>query len=71
MGKITKGFFKMQHYLEIQEPELDYTYRFELDQLPQMSTCLEAHGFAIIKDVLPDEMIGRLKKAVFDGTDSE
>ena len=43
----------MEQYLEIQKPELDYTYEFEVDQLFQMSECLKAHGFAIVKDVLP------------------
>ena len=34
-----------------------------------MSECLEAHGFAIIKDVLPPDLVDSLKQAVFDGTD--
>ena len=36
-----------------------------------MSGCLEAHGFAIVKDVLPDEIVEKLKQAVYDGTDPE
>ena len=59
----------MEEYLEIQKPELGYTYEFEVDQLSQMSECLEAHGFAIVKDVLPPELVDSLKQAVFDGTD--
>ncbi len=59
----------MKEYLEIQKPELDYTYEFGVDQLDFMSKCLEAHGFAIIKDVLPPELVDTLKQAVFDGTD--
>ena len=59
----------MEHYLRIEKPELAYTYEFEMDQLSQMSECLEAHGFAIIKDVLPDGLVDSLKQAVFDGTD--
>ena len=59
----------MKKYLEIQKPELDYTYEFGVDQLALVSECLEAHGFAIIKDVLPPELVEGLKRAVFDGTD--
>ena len=59
----------MKEYLEIQKPELGYTYEFGVDQLFLMSECLEAHGFAIIKDVLPTELVDGLKQAVFDGTD--
>ncbi len=59
----------MKEYLEIQKPELGYTYEFGVDQLSLMSECLEAHGFAIIKDVLPPEVVDSLKQAVFDGTD--
>ena len=59
----------MEHYLKIQKPELEYDYEFETDQLSLISDCLEAHGFAIIKDVLPPEWVDTLKQAVFDGTD--
>lgn len=59
----------MEAYLQIQKPALDYTYEFEVDQLALMSECLEAHGFAIIKDILPSELVDNLKQAVFDGTD--
>ena len=59
----------MKEYLEIQKPKLGYTYEFETDQLDLMSECLEAHGFAIIKDVLPPDLVESVKQAVFDGTD--
>ena len=36
-----------------------------------MSKCLDAHGFAIIKEVLPKEIVEQLKQAVYDGTDPE
>ena len=32
-----------------------------------MSECLDVHGFAIIKDVLSEELIDVLKQAVFTG----
>ena len=61
----------MDDHSQIQKPELAYTYEFEVDQLALMSECLNAHGFAIIKDVLPDWLIDSLKQAVLDGTDPE
>ena len=51
----------MEHYLQIQKPELGYTYEFETNQLSLMSECLETHGFAVIKDVLPPEVVDNLK----------
>ncbi len=61
----------MENYLQIQKPELEYTYEFTVNQLPLMSECLEAHGFAIIKDVLPSKLVESVKQAVFDGTDAK
>ena len=61
----------MEDYLWIQKPELGYTYEFEVGQLDLMSECLDIHGFAIIKDVLPDQLVDSLKQAVFVGTDPE
>ena len=61
----------MEDYLQIQKPELGYTYEFEVGQLDLMSKCLDTHGFAIIKDVLPDQLVDSLKQAVFAGTDPE
>ena len=59
----------MEDYSHVQQPNLRYQYRFGMDQLDQMSNCLDAHGFAIVKNVLPKQMIDNLKQAVFDGTD--
>jgi hypothetical protein len=61
----------MEDYSQIQKPELGYTYEFEVGQLDLMSECLDAHGFAIIKDVLPDSLIDSLKQGVLGGTDPE
>ena len=52
----------MEDYLRIQKPELNYTYEFEVSQLDLVSECLDVHGFAIIKDVLPDQLIDSLNK---------
>ena len=56
-------------YSQIQKPDLGYRHEFATDELTAMDECLEAHGFAIIKDVLPDEIVEQLKQAVYDGTD--
>ncbi len=61
----------MEGYSQIQKPKLAYTYEFQVNQLDLMSECLNAHGFAIIKDVLPDALVDGLKQAVLDGTDPE
>ena len=36
-----------------------------------MSDCLEAHGFAIVKEVLPDDIVAGLREAVWEGTDPD
>ena len=36
-----------------------------------MSACLEAHGYAVIQDVLPESIVTGLRKAVWDGADPE
>ena len=61
----------MEDYSHIQKPDLGYRYEFATDELDAMDECLEAHGFAIIKDVLPSEIVAKLKQAVWDGTDPE
>lgn len=61
----------MGDYTQIQKPDLAYTYEFEVSRLDLVSKCLDAHGFAIIKDVLPESTVESLKQAVFDGTDPE
>ena len=56
---------------QIQEPNHGYTHEFEVSRLDLVSKSLDAHGFAIIKNVLPDSMVESLKQAVLDGTDPE
>ena len=48
----------------IRKPALDYQYEFSTDELDAMSACLDAHGFAVIKDVLSDEVVEGLKQAM-------
>jgi len=57
------------HYTHIQKPELDYQYEFQMTELDAMEECLERHGFAIVKDVLPQTLVDQLKAAVYAGTD--
>lgn len=61
----------MKNYAAIQKPELDYPYEFSMGEMDAMEQCLDAHGFAIIKDVLPHSIVDQLKEAVYAGTDPE
>ncbi len=61
----------MLDYSHIQKPDLGYRYEFTTDELDAMDSCLEAHGFAIVKDVLPPEIVEQLKQAVYAGTDPD
>lgn len=61
----------MREYAHIQKPSLPYQYEFGMDELDAMEACLELHGFAVIKDVLPPELVDQLKEAVYSGTDPE
>ena len=61
----------MEDYSHVQKPDIEYQYEFGIEDLDAMSECLEAHGFAVIKDVLPPDRVERLKQAVYDGTDPE
>ena len=61
----------MDDYSHIRKPDTGYQYEFDASHLKAMSECLEAHGFAVIKDVLPPERVDALKQAVWDGTDPD
>lgn len=56
---------------EITKPDLGYRYEFNTDELDALSACVDAHGFAILKGVLEDEVVEGLKQAVWDGTDPD
>lgn len=53
----------------IEKPDLGYRFEFSTDELGDMSGCLDTHGFAIIKSVLPITIVDGLKQAVWDGAD--
>ena len=61
----------MEDYSHIAKPDLGYCYEFATDQLDAMDECLAAHGFAIIKNVLPDAMGASLNEAGWAGTDPD
>ena len=61
----------MEDYARIEKLDLRYRYEFSTDELDAMAVCLDAHGFAIIQDVLPPDLVEDLKQAVYEGTDPE
>ena len=61
----------MTDQASVEKADLGYRYEFSTDELDEMSACLEAHGFAIIKDVLPGDVVDTLKEGVWDGTDPD
>ncbi len=61
----------MKDYAKIEKPDLGYPYEFATDDLDGISACVDAHGFAIAKEVLPHDMVEQLKEAVYVGADPE
>jgi hypothetical protein len=61
----------MKDYAQIQKPDLGYTYEFAREDLDAISACFDAHGFAIVKEVLPPAFVERLKEAVYVGADPQ
>ena len=51
-------------YSHFEKPDLGYRYEFTLDEPDAAHHCVEAHGFAIIKKVLSDEMVQELQESV-------
>ncbi len=51
-------------FSQIDKPELGYRYEFALDELDAAQECVHAHGFAIIKKVLPPELLQELQESV-------
>ena len=58
-------------YTTLQKPELAYRYEFGLDELDAAQACVEAHGFAVIKRLLPPDMVEELKASVLQVVDSQ
>ena len=55
----------------IAKPDLAYRYEFSVAELDAVSTCLDTHGFAIVKDVLPQVVVATLRAGVWEGTDPD
>ena len=55
----------------IEKPDLGYRYEFATNEMDAVTSCMDAHGFAIIKDVLPDSIVAGVGQAVWDGTDPQ
>ena len=51
-------------YSHIPKPNLGYRYEFSLEESDAAHQCVEAHGFAIIKKVLSDELVQELQESV-------
>ena len=56
---------------DISRPRLDYRYEFGVDELDAMEACVDSHGFALIKGVLPDYVVEVLQKSVLDVVDPD
>jgi hypothetical protein len=56
---------------QITKPELPYRYEFELHELEDMRSCVDAHGFAVLKSVLPPDMVDQLQAAVLKAVDPD
>ncbi|MCX6043631.1 MAG: phytanoyl-CoA dioxygenase family protein, partial [Chloroflexi bacterium] len=56
-------------YTTLQKPELAYQYEFGLNELDAAQACVEAHGFAVLKRLLPMDMVEELKASVLQVVD--
>ena len=51
-------------YSHIRKPDLGYPYEFGTDELDAAQACVEAHGFAIVKNVLTEALVEELQESV-------
>ena len=58
-------------YADIQKPALSYRYEFGLDALEAAQACVEAHGFAVVKQVLSEELVEELQESVLQVIDPD
>ncbi|MBX3010186.1 MAG: phytanoyl-CoA dioxygenase family protein [Caldilineaceae bacterium] len=52
------------NYAQLSKPELGYRYEFGLHEVEAAQSCVEAHGFAVLKSVLPNDMVEELKASI-------
>jgi ectoine hydroxylase-related dioxygenase (phytanoyl-CoA dioxygenase family) len=55
----------------IQKPELGYRHQFSIDELDAAQSCVEAHGFAVIQKMLPDDTVAALQASVLQVVDPQ
>lgn len=55
----------------MQKPRLAYQYEFGLDEVEAAQACVEAHGFAVLKDVLSLAMVDKLCASVLTVVDPQ
>lgn len=48
----------------LQKPILNYRYEFDLNELEAAQQCVQAHGFAVVKNMLPANIVEELKASV-------
>jgi hypothetical protein len=58
-------------YAHTQKPDLPYLYEFPIDHLEAAIACTDKHGFAIIQDVLPDDLVAELRASVIAACDPD
>lgn len=58
-------------YTDIQKPALSYRYEFGLNELEAAQACVDAHGFAVVKQVLTEDLVAELQDAVLQVIDPD
>jgi ectoine hydroxylase-related dioxygenase (phytanoyl-CoA dioxygenase family) len=59
------------NYEDMQKPQLAYRYEFSLDEVEAAQACVEAHGFAVLKNVLAPAMVDDLCASVLAVVDPQ
>jgi hypothetical protein len=54
----------MMNPADFPKPKLAYQYEFTLDEVEAAQACVEAHGFAVLKNLLPLGLVEELKASV-------
>ena len=60
-----------KEYDHVEKPDLPYRYEFGPAELDAVYACVGAHGFAVIKGLLPPLMVDELKESVLQVVDKE
>src|SRR4051812_40105874 len=54
-----------------QKAELGYPYEFSINELAAAQACVEAHGFAVVKQMLPSDLVKELQASVLQLLDPQ